>query len=403
MSMSASSNPVVRGECLTWRSVARGVLLGCLFGASSWGEGRAAPRPEVAQLLQQVSADGLEATVRRMVAFETRFVGSDSNRAATQWLREKMAGLGYTDVRLDSFKVNVNQTPFGKPFVFDDLTQWNVVATKPGVLRPSRQIIIGGHFDSISLDRRQEDQDVAPGADDNASGVAAVLEIARLLRAVDLDATLVFACFGAEELGLIGSRHYARAAQSRDDDIRLMLQLDAIGSRSATFPEAFTIDTASRYLSEGEAVAEAARDYTSIRARRRTGEGPMPFARGCRCSDHQPFIDNDFPGIGLFQHIQNPAPHLNMSTDTLDQVDLSFVEAVASVALAAAVEVAGFPARTPDFDGNGHVGFTDFVAFAGRFDTLVQNDEEAGFDLDRNGFVGFSDFVLFALNFDRRF
>jgi hypothetical protein len=43
------------------------------------------------------------------------------------------------------------------------------------------------------------------------------------------------------------------------------------------------------------------------------------------------------------------------------------------------------------------------VAFAGRFDTLVQNDEEAGFDLDRNGFVGFSDFVLFALNFDRRF
>ena len=384
--------------CPTWRSVARTVLLGCLFGASSWGEGRAAPRPEVAQLLQQVSTDSLEATVRRMVAFETRFAGSDSNRAATRWLRERMEGMGYTDVRLDGFKVNLDR---GEPYVFHDLTQWNVVATKPGVLHPSRQIIIGGHFDSISIDRRH--QDFAPGADDNASGVAAVLEVARLLRAVDLDATLVFAFFGAEEVGLIGSQHYARAARSRDDDIRLMLQLDAIGSRSATFPEAFTIDTADRYLSEGEAVAEAARDYTSIRARHRTGEGPMVSAHGCRCSDHQPFIDNDFPGIGLFQHIQNPLSHLNMSTDTLDRVDFSFVEAVTGVALAAAVEVAGFPGRTPDFDGDGHVGFTDFVAFAGRFDTLVRNDEEAGFDLDRNGFVGFSDFVLFAANFDRRF
>ena len=206
----------------------RGVWLGCLLGVSIWSEGLAAPRPEVTDLVQQISRTNLETTVQRMIAFETRFMGSDSNRAATLWLREKMEGTGYPDARLDSFKVNVNRTLFGKTFLFSDLTQWNVLATKPGVLYPNRQIVIGGHFDSISLDRVQGDQDFAPGADDDASGVAAILEIARLIQDVDLDVTIVFAFWGAEELGLIGSRHYANAARAREDQILLMLQLDVI-------------------------------------------------------------------------------------------------------------------------------------------------------------------------------
>ena len=90
----------------------------------------------------------------------------------------------------------------------------------------------------------------------------------------------------------------------------------------------------------------------------------MATGSGCGCSDHQSFIDTGFPGIGVFQYIQNPAAHLNMSSDTLDKVDFSMVEEVSKASLAAAVEVAGFPARTPDFDGAGVVGFTDFLAFA---------------------------------------
>lgn len=380
----------------------RGVWLGCLFAICLCSEGLAASRSEIAGLVQQISRTNLETTVNRQIAFETRFMGSDSNTAASLWLKETMEGFGYTDARLDSFKVNINRTLLGKRFILNDLTQWNVVATKPGLLYPDRQIVVSGHFDSISLDRLQGDQDFAPGADDNASGVAAVLEIARLIQDVDLDVTVVFAFWGAEELGLIGSRHYANAARDREDEILLMLQLDVIGTRSTTFPEAFTIDTSSRYTSEGNLVADAARDYTSIRARRSTGEGVSISVSGCRCSDHQSFIDSGFPGVGVFQHIQNFAPHINKSTDTLDKVDFSLVEEVSKASLAAVLEAAGFPARTPDFDGDGEVGYLDFVAFATMFDVLVAGDEEVRFDLDRDGFVGFSDFALFALNFGRR-
>ena len=92
-----------------------------------------------------------------------------------------------------------------------------------------RYVIVGGHFDSIALDRTPGTQDVAPGADDNASGVAAVLEIARILSQVELDATVIFAFWGAEELGRIGSSHFASQARARGDSIRVMFQLDSIG------------------------------------------------------------------------------------------------------------------------------------------------------------------------------
>ena len=118
----------------------RGVWLGCLFAICLCGEGLAAPRSEVVGLVQQISRTNLETTVNRQIAFETRFMGSDSNTAASLWLKETMEGFGYTDARLDSFKVNINRTLLGKRFILNDLTQWNVVATKPGLLYPDRQI-----------------------------------------------------------------------------------------------------------------------------------------------------------------------------------------------------------------------------------------------------------------------
>ncbi len=357
----------------------------------------AAVDPVVEALVRQISGDSLDATVRRMVAFETRFMGSDSNAAATHWMAGRLKSAGYRQVRFDTFAVNVNRQVLTRRFVIQGLEQWNVVATKPGVLFPDRQVVLGAHYDSISIDRDPDAQDVAPGADDNGSGVAALLEIARVLQGIELDVTVVFALFGAEELGLIGSRAYVRQARARGDEIALMLQLDAIGSRSTLFPEAFTIDTIGPYLSQGEAVAQAAADYTEMRARTSGGGRVLITSRGCRCSDHQSFIDGGYPGIGVFQYIQNPEDHLNRSIDTLDRVDLSMVEEVTKAALAAVAQAAGFPSRSPDFDGDGEVGLGDFLLFAPAFGKEAA--EAARFDLDRNGRVGFSDFLLFAERF----
>ena len=159
--------------------------------------------------------------------------------------------MGYKEVRFDTFLVNQDRTyrvtlDSGEAFhrfVFQNVEQWNVVATKLGTLHQDRKLVLGGHFDSISIDRTQSAQDVAPGTDDNASGIAAVLEIARVLRDANLEMTVEFVLFGAEELGLIGSQDYVNRSREAGDDIHLVLTLDSIGTRSPNFPAAFSLDT----------------------------------------------------------------------------------------------------------------------------------------------------------------
>lgn len=365
-----------------------------LFGVVSPMYGAA--DPDIAAIVQRVVPDSVDATVRRLVAFGTRFMGSDSNAASSVWMGKKLAGLGYPVV-FDTFDVNVPRRTYstGQTFQISGLKQWNVIAEKRGVLFPDKKVVLGAHYDTIALDRAQSAQDVAPGADDNASGVAALLEIARLSQDIDLDVTVVFALWGAEELGLIGSRHYAAEARARSEDIVIMIQVDAIGTQSSLFSNGFSIDTIGPYLTQGEALALAATDYSAVRAFNGSGGQVRITARGCRCSDHQAFIDQGYPALGVFQYFFNPAPHLNMSNDTLDQVDLGLVVGVTQTALAGVMQFSGFPGRSADFDDNGRVAFSDFLLFVQAFQSQIQS-EIIQFDLDRDGQVAFSDFLIFA-------
>jgi hypothetical protein len=361
----------------------------CLLGVTT-SEG--AVDTDVLALVEQVASENIDRDVQRIVAFDTRFMGSDSNAAASVWLGDRLADLGYP-VRFDTFEVNVARTYFNHSFRLSGLKQWNVIATKRGTLFPNRKVVLGAHYDSIAIDRAQSDQDVAPGAEDNASGMAALLEIARLMRDVDVDVTVEFALWGAEELGLIGSDHYAKQARENGDDIVVMLQVDAIGTRSPVFPSAFTIDTINPYVTQGSVLAQTALDYSLLEASNGVGGQVFVSARGCRCSDHQSFIDAGYPALGIFQYINSPASHLNMSTDTLEHVDVTFVTGITQATLGALLQFAGFPGQSADFDGDGRVAFSDFLLFVQAFGALVV---DVRFDLDRDGVVAFGDFLVFA-------
>lgn len=351
---------------------------------------------DILNLVQQVASERIDSDVKRLVAFETRFMGSDSNAAASVWLGQRLAGLGYT-VRYDTFEVNTpTRSFFGHTFSVTGLKQWNVIATKRGRLYPNKKVVLGGHYDSIAIDRAQKDQDVAPGADDNASGIAAVLEIARLMQPVDVDMTVEFAFWGAEELGLIGSDHYAKQAKAKGEEIVVMLQMDAIGTRSPVFPKGFTIDTVNPYVTQGNVLAQTAADYSSVEALNGVGGQVFVSSRGCGCSDHQSFINVGYPALGIFQYINSPASHLNMSIDTLDHVDVSFVVGITQATLGALLQFAGFPGRSADFDGDGRVAFGDFLLFAQAFGAQAF---DVRFDLDGDQVVGFGDFLIFASAF----
>jgi hypothetical protein len=109
------------------------------------------------------------------------------------------------------------------------------VATIPGAVYPESEIIVGGHLDS----QNYSNPNAAPGADDNASGTAAALEMARVLMATGYQPafTLRFMGFAAEEAGLIGSDVYAQEASNRGDDIRVMMNYDMLGYRNQGSPD----------------------------------------------------------------------------------------------------------------------------------------------------------------------
>jgi hypothetical protein len=152
--------------------------------------------------------DSVYSFVSTLQAFNGRVQGTPSNRAARDWIESKFLEFGYDSVYLD-------------PFTYGSSTCYNVVATKLGTRFPDHQIVVGAHHDAVSG---------SPGADDNGSGTAGVVELARVLADIDTDMTFVFVTFDAEETGLNGAYHYADNAYLQGDNIIYMFNLDMIGA-----------------------------------------------------------------------------------------------------------------------------------------------------------------------------
>jgi hypothetical protein len=163
----------------------------------------------VQAMVDSVSGDTINAHVQRLEDFVNRYSGGDSVLAARDWIKARFVSYGIDSVAFQQF---------------DSLYGENVIAVKPGVGHPDKHVIIGGHYDSINLDVA-----IAPGADDNASGTACVLECARVLGRYDFDYTIIFIAFCGEEQGLLGSEAYAARARANGDDIVAMVNADMIG------------------------------------------------------------------------------------------------------------------------------------------------------------------------------
>jgi aminopeptidase YwaD len=161
-------------------------------------------------LISLVKTDSLVSYTHRLEAFYRRVTGTDSNYACADWLESKLGEFGYDSVYLDTF----TQQIYGEPTLCK-----NVVATKLGSNFPGVQIVIGAHRDAVPD---------CPGADDNGSGTASTMEIARVLRNVPTDVSFVFVLFDAEEQGVFGSAAYAQHAAARGDTIFYMLNSDMV-------------------------------------------------------------------------------------------------------------------------------------------------------------------------------
>ncbi len=197
----------------------------------------AAPDRELRRILQEIDHRRIEAIVRKLVSFGTRHtlsVQDDPVRgigAARDWIfaelqRSAAASGGRMTVEQQSFIQPVS------PRVPAPTRITNVIATLRGSVTPERIYVVTGHYDSRVTDVMDAVKD-APGADDDASGVAVVMELARVLATRQPESTLVFAAVAGEEQGLYGSDHMAQRYKDAGADIQAMFSNDIVGTGNA--------------------------------------------------------------------------------------------------------------------------------------------------------------------------
>src|SRR5580693_9608935 len=206
------------------------------------------PDPGLRALLQEVDPNRIKATILRLVQFGTRHTASSQTDpvrgigAATAWVFDQMQAIAATS----SGNMTVQKQTFVQPVASNipvPTTITNVIATLQGTASPQRYYVVTGHLDSRVTDVLNFTSD-APGADDDGSGVAVVLELARLFATRQFPGTLVFATVAGEEQGLYGSTFMATQMKAAGADVQGMFSNDIVGASQAwdgTRPDPHTL------------------------------------------------------------------------------------------------------------------------------------------------------------------
>ncbi len=265
----------------------------------------------------EVSQANVEAFIRALEALGTRYTGTEGEALALALLSDQLEGFGLTPEQ-DSFSLGGEQPV-------------NLVARKDGAERPERVWIFSAHYDSTS----QTPQTYAPGADDNASGVAAVLEAARILAPMELRDSVWFVLTAAEEQGSRGSEHMAEWLLDDEIQVQGVIAPDMIGYWPAGDADAFDIlgDDGSEHLVAS--MAEVA-DHLGV-AHKTWSEH-----RYCYGDDHTNFQEAGFPAISPMDCVEahnvsgsgETLPHYHKTTDTIDTLHLPFTTQVVRVIVA---------------------------------------------------------------------
>ncbi|MDO8897826.1 MAG: M28 family peptidase [Bacteroidales bacterium] len=258
------------------------------------------PDPFTEQLIAQVVPQNITATVQHLQDYGTRNAYHPQSVAAQNWIRDQFLAMGLA-VEVMDFNM-----PSGS-------ASDNVIATLPGTKYPNEYIICGGHYDSYS------NSSAAPGADDNASGTAGVMEIARIMSQYSFDRTIVFCAFSGEEYGLYGSAAYASRAANQGMNILGYYNLDMIGYLK---PGNIALKTTLIYPSFAQPLATF---YTEVCSTYLPQLIVQPGFLSGGDSDHTSFNNNGFMGIFPFEAVPDYSPYIHTSNDI---VGLSYNSAV---------------------------------------------------------------------------
>lgn len=351
-------------------------LVSPLLGSSPDGH----RNPKIEEIVSRISAENLQHHVEKLAAINSRHVASDTIAQAWQYIESEFKKNPRLQVELDEFDQPLRRLG-GKT-----VHMVNVVAVLPGTTDPDRYYLVSGHYDSRATDIRDA-QSRAPGAVDDGSGTASVLELARVLSQYKFDASLVFVAFTGEEEGLIGSQHWAEKAKAAGMNIDGVLNNDIVGNIEGG--GGLVSNTRMRVFSEGVPASETemqARIRQAIggevdsparqlaRYVKRIGEAYLPgfhvemiyrrdrFGRG---GDHTSFSRVGYPAVRLTDLYENYRhQHQNVRVeDGVQYGDLPqfynapFAAKICRVNAAVLASLADAPAPPKEVTVSGAVGY----------------------------------------------
>jgi peptidase M28-like protein len=355
-----------------------------LFAFSSQADEKAV-NPQVRKIVDEVSEARIQGVLEKLVSFGTRNTMSNQDDpargvgAARQWIFNEFKSYSpRLQVRFDKWRVKKQ----GR--VFKDVDLYDVVAVLPGKTMPETEILVSGHYDSLNMGTRApaapspdgtftpppqltpEEQEkqanlTAPGACDDGSGTATVMELARVMSQYEFDKTLVFVAFAGEEQGLIGSTLEATKAKKENEAIEAVLNNDIVGTEVSGNGR---IDNSTLSVYSDEIMDSPSQQLA--RLIREVGERYVPSMkvkvmfmadRLGRGGDHTPFQLEGFAAVRFSTPNENYA-NQHSATDLLENMSVPYTARVAKVnaAAAATLALAPKPPAVMSIPGAGRAG-----------------------------------------------
>ncbi len=251
-------------------------------------------------LLNQVEMENIKRTVDEVTGFKNRGAGSEDNLKLAKLLMDQFKSLGY-EAALDCFSGN----------------ECNVVAQKNGRVNPKKVILVVAHFDSVGKS--------FAGADDNASGIAVMMEMARVMSLYDNNFSFRFLASNSEELGLIGSKDYVNkmSLQGQISQLSLVINMDMVGYNSNGVVE---LETSAEFEPLAKWFSKLAIQFTRLRPK---------ITIGAWGSDHVPFLQKNVPTILTIEDWNTKTPCYHMACDLPATLNYDYAKEIAKLNLSA--------------------------------------------------------------------
>ncbi|MFT5232561.1 MAG: Zn-dependent M28 family amino/carboxypeptidase [Candidatus Krumholzibacteriia bacterium] len=303
-------------------------------------------QPAFFQTVQEISGHAVF-SYNGSQSVNTRYYNTTDKTLIGDYMADKLTGYGYT-VEFDNFTYN------GVPCR-------NIVATKTGTVAPNEFVVVGGHYDSISPSPSNN----APGAEDNGSGTASVMEIARIAAGRDFEKSIQFVLFDSEEQGLNGSVHFVNEAISENRNIIAAVTMDMIAWNDGT---AGTYKVRIEGQPAWESLMSVMENNTNLLTDIANQKDYFSFG-----SDHVPFQQAGIPAFLAIEYDYDNYPGYHRTTD-----EWTLISGVAGlgtqITIACAATLAEVAVLQDDQSGVGDLpqyGPIDLVAFPNPFNPQV--------------------------------